>query len=223
MGWLWSSSPKPSAETPENDGPGQETGSTPSKTSSSFGLTDEQRTRIFGLPPSQPQSNTKSTREERPDAELDAFLKSFTTTSDAPASGQPTPNTLPEQPSQQWTAPVQGAVNGNHPEQDYQMQLKLLEAQRKKKELQNQKDLHIERTDYDRIRPDGTLNIHPSAIYPMALRSPILLEPTNDHCLVDLLTSAAEQIALAQPPRHFTQHTPFTTLDRRSLQGGYPG
>jgi len=49
------------------------------------------------------------------------------------------------------------------------MQLKLLEAQRKKKELQNQKDLHIERTDYDRIRPDGTLNIHPSAIYPRTM------------------------------------------------------
>jgi hypothetical protein len=85
MVWPWSPTPKPddgSAKSPD-DAP------TPS-----FALTDEQKTRIFGQQYNHPSSGSTA-RETKADAELEAFLTSFSPTS-TPATQSPTTTTQPQ-------------------------------------------------------------------------------------------------------------------------------
>ncbi|KAK5132336.1 hypothetical protein LTR08_009171 [Meristemomyces frigidus] len=122
MGWLWSSSPSDSANKPSAN-PGDTAPITPTESEQrSVGLTDEQRMRIFGKPGI--QTSTTPSREEKADAELDAFLQSFSTADASRAA--PALVTTPdgEAPPKQPPAP------------------------------------------HERILADGSVNIHPAAIYP---------------------------------------------------------
>ncbi|KAK4550847.1 hypothetical protein LTR36_000427 [Oleoguttula mirabilis] len=132
MGWLWSSSPRPAADKPASlEGVGVDAAPVaPAEPQPrNFALTDEQRTRIFGQLGARSSSN--ASREEKADAELDAFLQSFA----APDSTASAPSTV--------TSPDGQAPNHAPPQQT--------------------------RPAYDRLLPDGSINIHPTATYPRAM------------------------------------------------------
>ena len=117
MGWLWSS-------TSNGDGVKSSTEPLDTPGKSGWGLSEEQRKRIFSKPgPLQTADNSRDAQAER---ELESLLSSF---SESQTATRPThvPKTSPEEV---------------RPE---------------------------ERTDHDRIRPDGSLNITPAATYPRTM------------------------------------------------------
>ncbi|KAK5109212.1 hypothetical protein LTR62_007194 [Meristemomyces frigidus] len=116
MGW-WPLSSAPSPNIPGDE-------ATPKR---DFSLTDEQRVRIFGQPSTKNDDGGADSREQRADAELEAFLKSF----ESPDLNTPTP-----------TPSIDTATG---------------------------KAADPAPTPYDRILPDGTLNIHPTALYPATI------------------------------------------------------
>lgn len=121
MGWLWWSSPNGDEARPTNDQEDTKTAKRPD-----FGLTNEQRLRIFGKPG--PLQGADQTREAKADKELEAFLNSLSTSesTEANQNSHQAPKTI------------------SQPEPE-------------------------ERSDHDRILPDGTLNISPAAIYPRTM------------------------------------------------------
>lgn len=134
MGWLWTSSspPKPAADKPETWDAAESSSNTPAPPEQrNFGLTEEQRTRIFGQPNAQPTDG--GSREEKADAELDAFLKSFGAADTTPSAPSTVTSPDPQTPSH--AAPEQTTPPPT----------------------------------YDRFLPDGSVNIHPTAIYPRTM------------------------------------------------------
>jgi hypothetical protein len=120
MGWLWSS-------------PTIGNGSEPSNTSGAerskkrdFGLTKEQRERIFGK--NVPLQSADEARDAQADKELETFL-----------------NSLSESEPSKSTAALEKVARGASEEQI------------------------TEQTNHDRILPDGSLNISPSALYPRTM------------------------------------------------------
>lgn len=121
MGWLWSSSSSSAAGKSENDAVHRE-----STKDQGWGLSEEQRQRIFGKPGA--LQDADQSRDTHADKDLEAFLNSLSA-SDTTTTKPATANT-PKQPAEP------------HPE---------------------------ERSNHDRILPDGTLNISPMAIYPRTM------------------------------------------------------
>lgn len=106
MGWLWGSKPD-DTPTDASAREGAPNTSMPEASKRDFGLTEEQRLRIFGKPgPDSPNTtSTPANREEQADAELNAFLatldNSDTTTTTSPSNQQqePTPNATAATPT----------------------------------------------------------------------------------------------------------------------------
>ncbi|EMC96735.1 hypothetical protein BAUCODRAFT_34127 [Baudoinia panamericana UAMH 10762] len=118
MGWLWSSDSPPAPHPTKHRE--AEVVEKPQETAK-FGLTSEQRNRIFGQFARQ-QESSGSTRDQKADEELDAFLKSL----EAPGFAPPTT---------QETARDGTPLPAKH----------------------------------ERLMPDGSLNIHPMALYPATM------------------------------------------------------
>ena len=123
MGWLWSSSSTPSGESTKADTAAHET--EPAKRQG-FGLSEEQRLRIFGKPGN--LQDADKSRDAQADKELEVFLNSFATsessTEHGSSHGVPKPALKPQAE---------------------------------------------ERSDHDRILPDGSLDISPAAMYPRTM------------------------------------------------------